>query len=106
MSNPLINILTPKVRAIIYALASLASLIWGIYQAQDEDWRSTVAAVLALLITLTAASNASATPDPNPNLPGGGGGEGGESVVGLLVTVLVVILLVWLIFALTPLGGR
>lgn len=62
MNNPLVNLLTPKVRAVLYALAFLASLGYGAWLASDGDWKKAIASFIGALLAATAASNASPTP--------------------------------------------
>lgn len=69
MTNPLVNVLTPKVRAWLYALLFVASTLFTIWQASDGDWRQAVAGGIAALLGLVAASNASPTQVPEPANP-------------------------------------
>jgi TRAP-type C4-dicarboxylate transport system permease small subunit len=61
-SNPFTNLLSPAVRAVLYAVLSLAALVFSIFQAADGDWKLFVGSLLTALLTLVAASNASPTP--------------------------------------------
>lgn len=66
-TNPLVNVLTPKVRAVLYAILFVAALVFAIYQASDGDWLEFTGSLIASLLGLVAASNASPTPvDPPP----------------------------------------
>jgi len=62
MTNPLTNVLTPKVRAWLYAVLFVASTAFAVWQASDGDWKKFVGGVFAALMGLVAASNASPTP--------------------------------------------
>lgn len=57
MPNPLNDIVPAPYRKTVYALLSLAALVFGIYQATEGDWGLFVASVLTSLTTGTAASN-------------------------------------------------
>lgn len=59
-ANPLENIVPAPYRKTVYAVLSLAALIFGIYQATEGDWGLFVASVLTSLTTGTAASNTNA----------------------------------------------
>lgn len=61
-ANPFTNLLSPGVRAVLYAVLSVAALVFSIYQAADGDWKLFVGSLLTSLLTLIAASNASPTP--------------------------------------------
>lgn len=67
MNNPLTNVLTPKARAILYAVLFVASLGITAWQAAGGDWFLFAAGVVTTLFAATAASNASVTPtDTSP----------------------------------------
>lgn len=68
--NPL-TVLPAKARKYVYALLTLAALIYGAYQASDGDWLTALGSVLVSLTGGMATANV--TPDTNPD-----GGEGGE----------------------------
>lgn len=55
--NPLYEILPPAVRKYVYALASVALVVFALYQASDGDWVTFAAGLLTALTTATAASN-------------------------------------------------
>lgn len=55
--NPLRNIVPAKYRKLVYALLTLAALIFGIYQATEGDWTLFIGSVLTALTSGTAASN-------------------------------------------------
>lgn len=57
MSNPLTDVLPPKVRRIAYAVVFVAGLVFAAYQAADGDWAQLAGAVLVSLTSLLAASN-------------------------------------------------
>lgn len=60
-SNPLTNVLTPQIRAWLYAGLFLASLGFGAWQAAGGDWYEFAAGLVTALLSATAASNASWT---------------------------------------------
>ena len=62
MENPLVNVLTPRVRQVLYAVLFLASLVFGLWQASEGDWLLFAGSLVTSLLGLTAASNASPTP--------------------------------------------
>lgn len=67
--NPL-TVIPPKIRLYIYAVLSLAAVVWGIYDATGGDWREFIPKLLAALVSLMAASNVPTEPakpvhDPN-----------------------------------------
>lgn len=61
-SNPLTNVLTPKLRRICYAVLFVGSIVYSGFQAADGDWGVFAGSLIASLLALTAASNASVTP--------------------------------------------
>lgn len=62
MTNPLTDVLPEKVRKYVYALLSLAALVFSAYQASDGDWVQLVGGLIAALTTATAASNTAVDP--------------------------------------------
>jgi hypothetical protein len=60
--NPLTNVLTPKVRAWLYALLFVLSTFYAIWQGADGDWKSAIGSGFAALMGLVATANASYTP--------------------------------------------
>lgn len=62
IGNPLVNVLTPKVRGIAYAVLFVAAIVFSVYKASDGDWVEFVGGVITALLGLTAASNVSTTP--------------------------------------------
>ena len=56
--NPLTDVIPVKARRYVYAVLTLAAIIWGVYQVSDGDWRSFVGGLIVALTTATAASNA------------------------------------------------
>ena len=60
--NPLVNVLTPKIRGTLYAILFFASLTFSAWQAADGDWLQFVGGLITSLLAATAASNASWTP--------------------------------------------
>lgn len=61
--NPLVNVLTPKARAIAYAILFVGALGFAAWQAAEGDWVTFVGSLITSLLGLTAASNASWTPE-------------------------------------------
>jgi hypothetical protein len=57
MSNPLTDVLSPTARRYVYAVVTLAALVWGAYQVSGGDWREFAGALITALVTATAASN-------------------------------------------------
>lgn len=55
--NPLTDLLPPKYRKAVYALAALTVVIYGAWQASQGDWQAFLAALLAALVPTLAASN-------------------------------------------------
>lgn len=68
MNNPLTNVLTPRVRAVLYAALFVGALAFAAWQAADGDWLQFVGGLITALLGATAASNASWTPVPNTDL--------------------------------------
>ncbi len=62
MSNPLTDVLPPKVRQYVYAVLSLAALVWGVWEASNGDWKQFVGGLIVALTSATAASNVPAKP--------------------------------------------
>lgn len=56
-SNPVRDLLPPRVRQILYAVLFVAALVFGIWQASDGDWWVFTGSLLAALLGLLAASN-------------------------------------------------
>ena len=61
-ANPFTNLLSPGVRAVLYAVLFLAALVFSVYQAADGDWLLFAGSLITSLLGLVAASNASPTP--------------------------------------------
>lgn len=55
--NPLYEVMPAKARKYVYALLSLAALVFAVYQASDGDWALLVGGLITALTTATAASN-------------------------------------------------
>lgn len=67
MNNPLINVLTPKARAVLYAALFVVALGFAAWEAADGDWLKALGLFVTSLLGATAASNASWTPtDTDP----------------------------------------
>lgn len=62
MKNPLTDVLPPSARKYVYAGLSLASLLWGVYEVSEGDWKMFVGGVIVALVNGTAASNTPAKP--------------------------------------------
>lgn len=60
-NNPLVNVLSPGVRRILYAVLFVAALVFALFQAADGDWLEFTGSLLTSLLGLVAASNASVT---------------------------------------------
>lgn len=61
-NNPLVNIMTPKVRAWLYALLFVAAQVFAAFQAADGDWLLFAGSLITSFLGLVATSNASVTP--------------------------------------------
>jgi hypothetical protein len=59
--NPLSDVLPPKVRKYVYAILSLAALVWGVWQVSNGDVAQFVGGLIVALVNATAASNTPAT---------------------------------------------
>lgn len=55
--NPLTELIPAKYRKYVYALATVAVFVYGLYQAAGGDWKTFAASVLGSLVTALAASN-------------------------------------------------
>lgn len=55
--NPLTDLLPPKARAVLYAIVAAAGVVYGIWQASNQDWRQFTVAVIAALTGALAGSN-------------------------------------------------
>ena len=55
--NPLTDVLPPQVRKYLYAVAFVAAIVWGAYEASAGDWRDFTGALISALVAATAASN-------------------------------------------------
>lgn len=55
--NPLIDVIPAKARKYVYALITLAAVVWGVYEASGGDWQKLVGGLIVALTTATAASN-------------------------------------------------
>jgi hypothetical protein len=82
--NPLVNVLTPKVRAVLYAALFVVSLAFAAFEAADGDWLKAIGLLVTSLLGATAASNASWTPtdttppvhvEPEPPVSGNGASD-------------------------------
>lgn len=61
-SNPLTDVLSPKVRATLYAALFVAALVFSVFQAADGDWSEFIGGLITALLGATAASNTGVTP--------------------------------------------
>ena len=55
--NPLTGVLPPQARKYVYAVVSLAGLVWGVLETADGDWKKAVGGIIVALVNATAASN-------------------------------------------------
>jgi hypothetical protein len=55
--NPLYEVLPAKARKYVYAVLSLAALVFSVYQASGGDWVLLVGGLITALTAATAASN-------------------------------------------------
>ena len=55
--NPLMDVMSPKARKYFYACVSLAAFGWGIYVANNGDWRAIVPSVLGIAAGALAHAN-------------------------------------------------
>lgn len=58
--NPLTDILSPRVRQILYAVLFVAAVLYAVWQAADGDWLVFIGSALTALLGLVAASNTKA----------------------------------------------
>lgn len=56
-ANPLTDVIPAKARKYVYAVIALASLVFGVWQASDGDWKAFVGGLIVALVNATAASN-------------------------------------------------
>lgn len=63
--NPLTEIVPAKARKKVYAVLTLALLVFTVYQASAGDWDQFVGGLLLALTTGTAASNTDVDPEPD-----------------------------------------
>lgn len=61
--NPLVDVLPPQVRKVLYAVLFVAALIFGLWQAAEGDWAEFVGGLLTSLLGLMAASNTGGSDD-------------------------------------------
>ena len=59
--NVLTDVIPARYRRYVYAVVTLAALIWGAWEASQGDWQVFVGTLIGALVTATAASN---TPSP------------------------------------------
>jgi len=62
MSNPLTDIIPTRYRKYLYALAFVASIVFAAYQANGQDWKATVGALIGALLAALAHANAPTKP--------------------------------------------
>ena len=55
--NPLTNVIPSRYRKYVYAVITLAAIVWGVYEASAGDWKTFVGGLIVALTTATAASN-------------------------------------------------
>ena len=60
--NPLTDVIPAKARKYVYAVVTLAALVYGAVEASNGDTRALIGSLIAALVTALAASNVS-TPD-------------------------------------------
>jgi hypothetical protein len=58
MPNPLTDLIPPRYRKYVYAVAALVVIVWGAWQASGGDWGTFAGALAAAIFPgLLAASN-------------------------------------------------
>lgn len=67
VSNPLNDLIPARYRKYVYALASLAAIVFTVWQASEGDWKTFVGGLFAVLVPALAASN---TPSDGDDAPG------------------------------------
>ena len=67
--NVLTDVIPAKARKYVYAVIALASLVWGVYEASDGDWKKFVGGLVVALTTGMAASNTPTPADPGVDDP-------------------------------------
>jgi hypothetical protein len=55
--NPLTDLIPAKYRKYLYALAFVASFVYAVYEANDQDWKATAGALVGALLAALAHSN-------------------------------------------------
>lgn len=63
MTNPLADLIPAKARKYVYALAALAALVYGAWQAANGDWSEAIPALVGSLLSGLAHANVDTTPD-------------------------------------------
>lgn len=57
MSNPLTDLIPARYRKYLYALAFVASIVYAAYEANGQDWRKTVGALIGAALAALAHGN-------------------------------------------------
>jgi hypothetical protein len=57
MTNPLYEVIPAAARKYVYAVLTLAAIVFSVYQAADGDWVKMANGLIVALIGATAASN-------------------------------------------------
>lgn len=60
----LTDLIPAKARKWVYALAALAALAYGAYQASNGDWKAAAASVLGSLVAELARANTNTPSEP------------------------------------------
>ena len=60
--NPLVDLIPAKYRKYVYAIATAAALIFGVWQASNGDWTVFAASLVTALTTGLATSNTNVKP--------------------------------------------
>lgn len=55
--NPLTELIPAQYRKYVYALATVAVFVYGLFQAAGGDWKTFAASLLGALVSALAASN-------------------------------------------------
>lgn len=64
--NPLTDLIPAKYRKYLYALVSLAAVVYGVYEASNGDWKQFAVALVGLAASALAHANTDQQPPTQP----------------------------------------
>lgn len=99
MTNPLLDVLPPKVRQYLYAVLFVAGAVYAAYEMAGGDWGIAIGSLLAAFTGATAHANT-----PKAKRVSAGKHEAGQADVGLILLVLTFVGVLLLLFR-VHLGG-